>query len=87
MILYAVALPRHRTRRARAGAGRGGHNGRHPSGFGLDRLEVVEDARADQLLDLGADLHAERRFKPHFSAPRLTHRFHKRVLTLLAYRA
>ena len=32
----------------------------HPPGFGLDRLEVIDDTLADQVLDLGLDLLRER---------------------------
>ena len=59
---------------------------RHPPGFGLERLEVVKSALADQALGLGADLRGERRFKPPFfsGAPDLfasNRASHKRVLT------
>ena len=36
----------------------------HPSGFGLDGLEVVEGTDPYQVLDLGLDLLRERRVKP-----------------------
>ena len=39
---------------------------RHPTGFGLDRLEVIHDALADQPLDLGLDLLRDRRVQTPF---------------------
>ena len=56
---------------------------RHPPGFGLERLEVVKSALADQALGFGADLRGERRFKPPFfsGAPASNCASHKRVLT------
>ena len=59
---------------------------RHPPGFGLQRLEVVEPTRANQVRDLGRALLRERRLEPPFFsgvaglfASRCTS--HKRVLT------
>ena len=59
---------------------------RHPPGFGLDRLEVLNSAVADQALGFGADLRGERRFKPPFFSgaagpPASNRTSHKRVLT------
>ena len=59
---------------------------RHPPRFGLDRLEVVNSALADQALGFGADLRGERRFKPPFFSgapdpPASNCASHKRVLT------
>ena len=60
--------------------------GDHPPRFGLDRLEVVKSALADQALGFGADLRGERRFKPPFFSgapdpPASNCASHKRVLT------
>ena len=59
---------------------------RHPPRFGLDRLEVVNSALADQALGFGAELRGERRFKPPFFSgapdpPASNCASHKRVLT------
>ena len=59
---------------------------RHAPGFGLERLEVVKSAPADQALGFGADLRGERRFKPPFFSgapgpPASNCASHKRVLT------
>ena len=58
----------------------------HPPRFGLDRLEVVKSALADQALGFGADLRGERCFKPPFFSgtadpPASNCASHKRVLT------